>query len=180
METICRESEKTPNLVDSSRSLASSVWAQRLCKLKINLWGRVFGVYMCSRKLPLKRPKTVEWKWSVLTPASGELQSGPRPQLPPTPTSLQLPKGLPPPFPSDWRVSSKAPQLIGSEVHSFFTKQKKILNSSSVLQWQWRLQINNGIDMILQKWQIGGCFKCWVDVSFVPRCSRLSTPQASG
>lgn len=133
METICRESEKTPNLVDSSRSLASSVWAQRLCKLKINLWGRVFGVYMCSRNdYHLRDQKLWNENECLKTPASGELQSGPRPQLPPTPTSLQLPKGLLPPFPSDWRVSSKAPQLIGSEVHSFFRTQK---NSSIPLQY---------------------------------------------
>jgi len=54
-------------LVDSSRSLASSVWAQRLCKLKINLWGRVWGVYVFQKKL-LRDPKTVEWKWVSLNP----------------------------------------------------------------------------------------------------------------
>jgi hypothetical protein len=143
--------------------------------------GRVFGVYMCSRNdYHLRDQKLWNENECLKTPASGELQSGPRPQLPPTPTSLQLPKGLLPPFPSDWRVSSKAPQLIGSEVHSFFRKQKK---SSIPLQYcngNGDYKSIMGLIWFFKKWQIGGCFKCWVDVPFVPRCSRLSTPQASG
>ena len=82
-------------LVDSSRSLASSVWAQRLCKLKINLWGRVWGVYVFQKKNCLETQKLWNENECPSTPAvSGELQSGPRLSTPNfnSNTSLQPPK----------------------------------------------------------------------------------------
>jgi len=111
------------------------------------------------------------------TPAvSGELQSGPRLSTPNSNsnTSLQPPKRTTTSSISKWhgaRVLQKLPNWIGSEVHTVFRKQKKILNSSSVLQWQWITIMANSSKKIDKIW---GCFKCWVDVPFVPRCSRLS------
>jgi len=140
-------------------------------------YGGGFGVYMCSRKNCLETQKLWSENECPSTPAvSGELQSGPRLSTPNSNsnTSLQPPKRTTTSSISKWhgaRVLQKLPNWIGSEVHTIFRKQKKILNSSSVLQWQWITIMANSSKKIDKIW---GCFKCWVDVPFVPRCSRLS------
>jgi len=100
---------------------------------------------------------------------------GPDFQLPtstPTPPSNLLKGLLLPPFQSDMaRVSSKSSPTGLVARYTIFRKQKKILNSSSVLQWHWITIMANSSKKIDKIW---GCFKCWVDVPFVPRCSRLS------
>jgi len=110
------------------------------------------------------------------TPAvSGELQSGPRLSTPNSNsnTSLQPPKRTTTSSVSKWlaRVSSKSsPTGLVARYTQFLENKKR---SSFPLQYC----NGNGLQLwqILQKIdKIWGCFKCLVDVPFVPRCSRLS------
>jgi len=100
---------------------------------------------------------------------------GPDFQLPtstPTPPSNLLKGLLLPPFQSDMaRVSSKSSPTGLVARYTQFLENKK--------DPQFFFSIAMALDYNYGKFfkkidKIWGCFKCWVDVPFVPRCSRLS------